>query len=299
MSSPLLIAAVILITAAIGVFAQTPDSSMLNSTPRPTIPKELWRAGIYLGMSRNFHQADHINGLPNVPSCCPDYTSGSGGGVGASVLAELPLSDRWRTGWRLSYASLDGELKTEEFEEVNAGQELVLATFEHTIAANITAIGLESYAGYELLSNLKLFAGLRGDLLTGQGFRQEERLAAPEGITYENGSRIRMDYEGDIADASSLHLGLVGMIRYELSISDNHDWILAPEIGGWYGLTTLVEDLPWQVHGARVGISIQYIARDIPRLIADPVELIVPIESKPGESSGSERDKKAEEEKKK
>ncbi|MCB0714009.1 MAG: hypothetical protein KDD67_16915 [Ignavibacteriae bacterium] len=296
MSSPLSVAAVIFIAVALSVVAQTPDSTLLNSTPPPIIPKELWRAGIYFGMSRNFYQADHIKGLPNVPSCCPDYTSGNGAGIGASVLAELPLSDQWRTGWRLSYASLDGQLRTEEFEEVNSNRGLVLATFEHTIAADITALGLESYVGYELFNNLKLFAGLRGDFLTGQGFRQEERLAAPEGITYENGSRIRMNYEGDIADAASLHVGVISMVRYELSISDNHDWVLAPEVGGWYGLTTLVKDLPWQVHGARVGISIQYIARDIPNLLADPVDLIVPIGSKPGEASGSERDKVEEKE---
>ena len=300
MSGPLVLAAIILITATIPVVAQTPDSSSLSPSLSLTriIPPELWRAGIYLGVSRNLHRADHIGGLPEVPSCCPDYTSGGGVGFGVSGLAELPLSDAWRVGWRLSFASLSGELRTQEFEEVNADRDLVLATFEHTIDAGISAVGMESYVGYELFGNLKIFGGIRGDLLISQNFRQQEQLVSPEGITYENGSRIRMAYEGDIANASSLHLGLVGTLRYEVPISPMADWVMAPEIGGWYGLTSLVEDLPWQVHGLRLGVSLQYIVRDIPKLISDPVELIVPIESEPGEASGTERDKEEEKKKK-
>ena len=296
--SPLFLVVVVLTTATIPAIAQIPDStSRINAIPGRVIPEELWRAGIYLGLSKNFYLADHIKGLPGVPSCCPDYTSGNGSGMGVSILAELPLDKKWRVGWRLSYASLGGELKTQQFEEVNADHDLVLATFEHTLAADITAIGLESYAGYQLMNNLKLMAGLRGDLLAGQGFRQEERLIDPEGITFENGSRIRMSYEGDIADASSLHLGLIGMLRYELEISEDHNWVLAPEAGGWYGLTKLVEGVPWKANGLRVGLSIQYIARDVPDLITDPLDVIVPIESRPGDASGSERDREREEEK--
>ena len=284
---------IILVITAMPSIAQDEASSTTSSTDSTftkVVPEELWRAGVYFGLSRNLHRADHINGLPGVPSCCPDYTNGSGIGYSAGVLAEIPFADPWRVGWLLSLASYDGKLQTLEYEEVNANRALVVATFEHTIESNINAIGLESYIGYEVISNLKLRLGLRGDLLFGQNFSQQERLAAPEGITYETGRRTRLEFDGTVSSAAPLHGAVVGGIRYDLPINKNKSWAIAPEISGWYGLTDLIKDVPWSVHGLRLGVSLQYIARRIPRLSTDPVDLIVPIESVPTESTGSERE---------
>lgn len=290
-SRPQKVAAILVLVAILCSCMHIPVFSQpANSLPEKVIPEELWRAGLYFGMNRNLHRADHISGLPGVPSCCPDYTSGNGGGIAINALAELPFNDSWRLGWRLSYESLGGTLRTLEYEEVNADRDLVLATFEHTIESSITALGLESSVGFGVWDNFQLFAGLRADFLTGQEFRQQERLAEPEGVTYENGQRVRMEYEGEIQDAASFNLGIIGMLRYDFYINDDHTWVLAPEIGGWYGMTDVVADLPWRIHGGRVGLSVQYIARRIPSLVVEPVDLIVPIESEPGESSGTERD---------
>lgn len=259
-------ASVVSLASAVQSFAQGPrvpdDSSRISSkTTTETIkdPVELWRAGIYAGMNRNIYSADRISGLPTVPSCCPSYSSGGGFGAVLGWTGSLPLGGNWGLNLRVAYNSYGGSFRTEELETVDANHERVLATFEHTIEALVRGVSVESQASYKIYPRLFASAGFRGDFLLEKWFYQREFLASPQGITYENGKRTRMEFEGNIPQANSLLGAVTAGLRYDLPLSRRGDIVLSPELSAWYGLSDVVKDLPWGIHGIRVGVSLQFI----------------------------------------
>lgn len=266
----------------------TPIDSATPGSPHAAGPKELWRAGLYLGAGQNLHMARGIPGLPGIPSCCPSYEQGSGSHFVAGLLGELPVTSTLRVGWDLIIGSYSGSLVTTQEEEVNADRQLVIATFEHTLSASLLGVGLETYIGYDVTRNLKVTAGLNGSYLLNRSFSQQELLASPEGITFENGKRTRLEFEGDVDQASPLSFAVAARVRYDLPITPDRTWVIAPEICAWYGLTPVIEDVPWTVHGVRIGVSLQRVKYFIPNVPTDPLDLIVPIRTGPKESMGSE-----------
>lgn len=257
---------VVSLASVVQSFAQGPrvpaDSSRIPSkTTTETVkdPVELWRAGIYAGMNRNVYSADQISGLPTVPSCCPSYSSGGGFGAVLGWTGGLPLGGNWGLNLRVAYNSYGGSLRTEELETVDANHERVLATFEHTIEALVRGVSVEPQVSYKIYPRLFASAGFRGDLLIEKWFYQREFLASPEGITYENGKRTRMEFEGDIPQANSLLGAITAGLRYDLPLTRRGDIILSPELSAWYGLSDVVKDLPWGIHGMRVGVSLQFV----------------------------------------
>lgn len=259
-------ASVVSLVSVVQSFAQGPrvpvDSSDIPSATTTTEvqePVELWRAGIYAGMNRNVYSADQIKGLPGVSSCCPSYTSGGGFGAVLGWTSGIPLGGDWGATLRVAYNNYDGTLRTVELETVDANHERVLATFEHTIEAMVRSVSLESVASYKVYPQLFVSAGFRGDFLIEKWFYQREFLASPEGITYENGKRTRLEYEGEIPQTNALLGAVVGSLRYDLPLTRGGDIVLSPELMGWYGLSNVVQDLPWGVHGLRFGVSLQFV----------------------------------------
>lgn len=234
-------------------------------------PTEVWRSGIYAGMNRNVYSADEIAGLPTVPSCCPSYSSGGGFGAVLGWTGGLPIGKDWGLTMRIAYNNYDGTLSTVELETVDANHERVLASFEHSIEAMVRGVSLETMASYKIYPQLFISAGVRGDLLIEKWFYQREFLASPEGITYENGKRTRLEFEGEIPEANSLLGALTGSIRYDLPLTRKGDIVFSPELMGWYGLSDVVRDLPWGVHGIRLGMSLQFVHLRWPKRNIEPI----------------------------
>ena len=256
--------------------AQGPDapaSISVRASDSTLFPElvELWRAGGFLGIHRNVYSADEIEGLPELPNCCPSYTSGGGFGIVIGLTAGVPIDQKqkWALHWRAAFSTYSGTLRTEELEVVNVGSgnnsdssRIALATFEHTIEAQLQALSLESFISFRAYPRLFFSAGLRGDFLIKQWFHQKEFLASPEGVTFENGTRTRFEYEGEIPGSNTLQGAIVANIRYEFPLNPDKNIVFAPELSGWYALTNIVENLPWGAHGIRIGASLQYIHYD-------------------------------------
>lgn len=319
----LIAASIVVVLAAFQpVSAQGPDAPASASarTSDSTLPaeiRELWRAGGFLGVHRNVYKADDIKGLPDVPSCCPSYSTGGGFGVVIGAAAGLPVGEQFDLNFRAGYSTYSGQLRALQSEVVDvspAGSDsarIALATFEHTIDAELHALSLESFLSFRVTPRLFLSAGLRGDFLVRTWFYQKEFLASPEGITFENGRRTRQEFEGDIPRAQNLQGAVVANVRYEFPMNPKKNIVLAPEISGWYALSDIVENLPWGAHGLRAGISLQYLHLPEPEVQSEPEEKvedpIEPIRSGPlvpratepssGSGSGAGEEKKEGEEK--
>ena len=298
----IVVAAVLLIMIGCSVeraHAQVVDSTLAmryDTTTQRTLPGpvEVWRVGAYVLFGRTLHTAAQISGLPGVPNCCDGFFNGSGSTWEIGLLAELPVAGTLRAGWRLGVSSYDGQLSRIINEEVHANRSLVVATFEHSVSASHFGIDMEPYLSYSPLKNLGLRLGVGGEFMLSTSFSQVEHLVEPEGITYENGRRTRLEFSGPVEEANQLFVTLRSGIRYDLSLNRDNTWMVAPEIVGWYGLSDMLDETPWKMHGIRIGASLQRVAWKIPQLPGEDLEVIFPIRSEPIESLGTELDEEME-----
>ena len=197
--------------------------------------------------------------MPGVPSCCPQYESGSGIGFAIGGLFERPVADRWAAGLRILYADYGGTLRTEEVETIDNGVQAVEGVFEHTIEASITGLAFEPILLYKPTPEWQFFAGGKLDLVLTNGFYQQEEFLSPEDVRFENDERIRLVSEGDIPDARSLYGSVVAGLRYQFPLNSTNTVVAVPELSGWYGFSSVVNGLDWSIHGIRIGLSIQRI----------------------------------------
>jgi len=215
--------------------------------------------GVFGNIHRNMHEAD-FHALPGIPSCCPRYSDGDGGGFGIGVLYEIPVTMRSSLVLRASYATHSALLLSRELTTVGIGGVPTEAIIEHSIDAGLSSLGFEPLVGYRLIGGLRFHVGGRIGAVLGKEYKQREKLVEPDG-TFENGQRTRNVLSGDIPEASSLFGTLVAGISYALPMNEQGTLSLRPELLFSLGITPIVNDLTWNANAARLGLSIVYSTR--------------------------------------
>ncbi len=234
------------------------DSTLaLGDTTRPL---ESWRAGIYLGLNRMIYTADDLQGLPGIPGCCPGYDQGGGLGIAVGAMAETPINEWFSVGGRLYINTYNGALIHEETVVVDDEGFATEAIFQHRIDADIWATSIEPVAVFGFSEDAKFFTGFRGDVIVRKLFRQEERILEPETIVFENGKNVRMEYEGTIPGGTSFQGSAVFGFRYDFYVDPNRQWVVSPEISGWYSFSPIVSEESWKSHGIRIAFIGQYLS---------------------------------------
>ncbi|MDB5036108.1 MAG: hypothetical protein JWQ98_3349 [Chlorobi bacterium] len=247
---PLLATALLLLLPAFVSAQNTSDVTSLQS--------ELWRIGGYAGAQVFAYNAD-MSGLPGVPSCCPRYQDGSGGGVVFGVATEIPVVSRLSAGVRFLFNTYSGELKAEERELVTSGRDTVTAVFGHTIRVSQPALGMDALFSYRAVAGLRVIAGAHADMMIGGTYHQSEEILAPGDIRFENDSRQRGLYDGDLPNETRVHVAVMGGLRYDLPMNRDKNLLLVPEIDLWQGVNDLVRGESWKMRGIRAGISFYFI----------------------------------------
>ncbi len=216
-----------------------------------------WRFGVLAGLRANQYNAN-FKGLPNVPSCCPSYSSGSGMGLAAGIMAMLPVTERIELGLRFGYHNISGTLSTTEDQTLDNGQ-MINGVFEHTITANAGLIAVEPTIDYHITGGLSVRGGLLAGIPAGGNFTQQERILEPNTIVYtENGQKNRLNYSGKIPDISGFMAALSVGLSYSLPINRNESLHLVPEASYTLGLTNLMTSRDWKVNGMRFSVGVRY-----------------------------------------
>jgi outer membrane protein OmpA-like peptidoglycan-associated protein len=226
--------------------------------------------------SYNFNQhAANFGSLPGVPSCCPNFESGSGPGFMLGGLYEFRLTEDLSLGMRADYANQGGTLSAIERTPVaGAGGDMLNATIEHLLDARIASIGIQPLLGYRFFGGLSAHAGTRFGYVLSTTYEQKETLLEPAGTgTFENGLRQRNFSEGAIQEASSLQAGLVAGLSYTLPLNDQGSLFLVPELFYHYSLTPVVQNLTWKLHALTAGVAIKYV---LPHVVPEMPEPVAP-----------------------
>ncbi len=214
----------------------------------------------------------NFKGLPDVPSCCPTYSTGNGNGLSLGGLYEFPVSTYLSFEIRGLLSTLGGTLKASETKLVFDGSSSVNGVFEHTIRSKFTSIDLLPSIRFSVMKGLKINVGIGAGWITGATYTQEERLITPSDLLFENDSRSRLNYSGTISKVNNFQLRAVGGLSYDLPLNANETMIAAPEISYSLGFMDVLQTATWKANSLRVGISLKYAWYKYPELIESTLD---------------------------
>ncbi len=210
----------------------------------------------FLG-SANIHAAS-FGALAGFPSCCPQYSSGSGIAPIVGIFAEIPLSSRVSHILRASLSDLSGDLSSVETSTTIVNNKITAARIQHSVSSNIKGISLEPDVHFKLTQAVGVYLGLRFDFSLKGEISQKEELIQPEVGTFENGRRIRNEEVGRIFALQPILASAVGGLRWELPMNRDASILLIPELALGFELNTITSSEQWRVHTIRLGAGIAF-----------------------------------------
>lgn len=195
--------------------------------------------------------------LPSVPTCCPEYTSSTGGGFIGGAEFDLPLSSNLEFVARIVYQASSTTFVTEEPTTLRSGNQTIESAFRHTLETTTSFVMIEPMLDFMVAGRLSVFAGARlGTSMSGT-YDQKETFADPTlPYDYTGGVAVRNESSGDLPNMSGLQAGLVFGARYHLPMNATGSLSLVPEVSFSPMFTNVVTDASWTISPIRIGLSI-------------------------------------------
>lgn len=253
----------ILVFSAFAAVAQETISQEAPIKPEApvTIVRQAVRAfsiGLTGAYGIMLNSADQFS-LPTVPTCCPGYSSTSGGGFIGGVELNLPLSDKLDLVARLVFQSSSSTFVTDEPTTLRVGNQAIETAFRHTLETQASFLMLEPMLDYQITGGISLIGGLRLGTSVGGSYDQRETFADPT-LPYDftGGASVRNASSGDLPNQSSFQMGLVLGARYQLPLNVAGTMSLVPEITFSPMFTNVVSDATWKISPIRLGLSVLF-----------------------------------------
>ncbi|MBM2816343.1 MAG: hypothetical protein HW421_3105 [Ignavibacteria bacterium] len=215
--------------------------------------------GIFAHYQRGFLFAD-FKELPGYPSCCPQYSGGSGNGFDIGFLYESPFDQTYFLSTRLDFNYTSSELTSSEPTLVGYNGREYKGSFDHIISSYFVGIEAQAYYGARFNDRFLLFGGLGFNYFLKGTFDQAEKLSEPANFgTFENGKRTRNEITGEpIPDllGFDIHLGIGA--SYEFPMNKKRTVRLAPELFFNYSLTPYVKNISWSGAWIKAGVALKF-----------------------------------------
>lgn len=218
----------------------------------------------------NFHTGGFRSLAPDIPSCCPGFSSTTGFGWGIMATYDgLRLAPRLRLLLEGGYQRHEASFVEQEPTTVatpDGGS--AAGTFEYELRTRLELLTthlLLGYAPIEELPQWQLRLGMQARWTLATSFSQRERLVEPPyGHFSDTGTRIRNEYSGRIPNSAPLTLALGIGTRYLLPLAPRQRLALQPCLMGWFALTRLVRGIPWRTHALEFSLSLVYAPFELP-----------------------------------
>ncbi|HRP01126.1 MAG TPA: OmpA family protein [Candidatus Kapabacteria bacterium] len=229
----------------------------------PKIP--VFYIGAFLGLNFNIHNAD-FGKLPGYPSCCPQFTGGSGMGYAIGIATDYPLSDKFSLDTRFAFTSLNGLMTKQqvigntEIRDANPPYEtsaITDAISEYEIDASIQAIGLETAIKYEFNQGFSVLTGLRFGFLHSSTFNQKEKLISPNNVVFkENYTLVRNEFKlKDIPETNTLQLHYLIGLSYKTKFKNS---ITIEPNFRYYMPFTNISSVNWSVSQLQLSVAAMF-----------------------------------------
>lgn len=213
--------------------------------------------GLTIGGSYNRHLVNFSH-LPEIPSCCPNYSSGEGYGIFGSIFYSLSISELFSINTEFGLQSSKSMFRFDEIKPVRVGNEVEDGIFAHSIDLGKNSIYLSTAAYLNLIENLRFGTGFWFAHSYSGTVVQKEQILKPDGIIYENGRRIRDEYSGKIPDFIPFRLAFTLNIDYELPFSILSRFQLIPRFSYYYDMIPLIKYYNWSTHYINLSLSLYY-----------------------------------------
>lgn len=236
------------------------------------------KVGGYLGYQYNLHNAG-FSQLPGVPSCCPEFQTGTGAGFAIGGLYEIPLSSELSVLLRGGYSSLGATLKETENigNALGPGGSIVSAEVEHYLETTLGVISLQpglSYSPFD--APISFTVGIEAGYIAVKQYEQREVLVQPVNAIFpDTRSGIRNESNGAIEDASSIRLAGFAGITTEIPIGKNVT--LSPSLEYFQGLTNVIADSSWGASAVRLATAVKFALVPAP----EPMRPVEPVKVEP------------------
>jgi outer membrane protein OmpA-like peptidoglycan-associated protein len=228
-----------------------------------------WRVGTMVNFGYNMHSAD-FGALPDVPNCCPRFNDGSSTSMSHITQIQYRYDQNFTVGLRVGLFEQPTILKAQQFSLANVSGQLREVEIAYEIDANLQTIAAQPFISYHITDPFQIKAGLWGGFLSTKQFSQKEELVQPETGTFENGRRIRFEQSGEIQRTSTLMLGTVAGLSYDLALNSTKTLLLVPEISVQYNLNSFIQTDSWKATTVWAGISALYNFRSEPYVPPPP-----------------------------
>jgi len=227
--------------------------------PAPAKATSWWALGAHGGANLSMHSAA-FSGLPGVPSCCPEYTSGSGGGFYGGLESDFPISSAVTMLVRLDYNSNSGTFEATEPTTVRINNTAINTSFKHTLTTVTSGIMVEPAVEWRVAGGLGLVGGVRLGVLLSGTYDQKETFTDPS-IPYEyltTNSATNNPSSGSISELSSFQVGMLLGARYHLPLNAESTFELIPEAFYAPMFTQNVTGVDWSTSSIRLGLGLLY-----------------------------------------
>lgn len=228
-----------------------------------------WRVGTMVNFGYSMHTAD-FGALPGVPNCCPQFTGGTSTSMSHITQIQYRHSQDWTFGIRGGLFEQPVIMNARQRSLASVSGQLRDVEIDYQIDATISTIAIQPFLSFHLTDPFQIKAGLWSGILATKQFSQKEELVQPETGTFENNRRIRFEQIGDIQQTSSLMLGSVVGISYDLPLNSTKTLLLVPEISYQYNLTNFIQTNTWRASTIWGGISALYNFRSDPYIPPPP-----------------------------
>lgn len=224
--------------------------------------------GLIGGVTINVPDA-RFRQLGSFPSCCPEFTNGSGLGGQFGGWVERRIADRVSIIGRL-LLSWDKVSFTDDessfVADLRDTPRVVPAVFRHQLQSSHSAIAIEPLVAFTLFDRTSLVFGPRVALGVSSTFRQTETLVEPADFgSFVGTGRVWIDNSGDIPSTQVVAAWITSGLRTTFNLRSDESLTLSPELTYAYALNDVSQGAHWKPHALRLSVSLGWHGADRPK----------------------------------
>ena len=224
------------------------------------------RYGLYFGYVVNLHSTN-FTALPEIPNCCPNFSSGTGSGISIGALYEKPIGKNYFGGIRFGYMGHNAKLKAIESTNIIVNGVSQNGEFAHTIDATLSKISIEPRLGIWIFDKFNATIGFSIGYLLSKRYSQDEVTSIgsfldSNGIDSKSASRNASS--GELKNASTMLYHLVLSAGYELPLNKRGTTSFVPEISYSLALNNVVNGLSWKANALTIGVALKFSTKTSP-----------------------------------
>lgn len=206
--------------------------------------------------------------LGSFPSCCPEFTSGTGTGGQFGGWLERRIAHRVSIVGRLMLSWDNVSFTDDESSfvaDLRDTPRVVPALFRHQLQSSHAAITIEPLVAFTLFDRTSLVFGPRVALGVSSRFRQTETLVEPADFgSFVGSGRVWIDNSGDIPSTPAVAAWLTSGLRTTFNLRSDESLTLTPELTYSYALNDVSQGADWKPHALRLSVSLGWHGSSLP-----------------------------------